>query len=292
MRRSVGEGAKVLFVIGHKTAWTARLRRRSSSPSHPVKRHAASRPASTVEVRHFRAHGPDFGRCRMCRWMRPEDSSPRGPRDEITTEGRSSTVVMAAGDRRRRADRRRRNVYVGTRRRAAMAVATTRNRVTSQISRNRRCCCRRSRSCRRDRARCAPFHGSGPSATVENELVSASRSIKTIGDSANYPTLAKAKSELATGARQFHVVSTVRNASQLSIAESPGHNQFVLVGTSNGTCLGMAMHGIERSGGATVRNVPIAPGVTYAHWTMPTSGCSAGTVPAHTSWGISFMGAK
>ena len=54
----------------------------------------------------------------------------------------------------------------------------------------------------------------------------------------------------------------------------------------------MAMHGLERIDGATVRNVPIAPGVTYAHWTMPTSGCSAGTVPAHTSWGLSFMGAK
>ena len=53
----------------------------------------------------------------------------------------------------------------------------------------------------------APFHGSGPSATVENEIISASRSIKTIGDSVNYPTLAKAQSELASGARQFRVVS-------------------------------------------------------------------------------------
>ena len=179
-----------------------------------------------MQVRHFGARGPDFGR------------GPDGSLDEvgglvaagvdvteITTEKRSSTVVMTARDQRRRADRRRRNVYVAARRReAVLAVATKRESsdfprslvtggvvaglvglvaVVVLVA--------------------APFHGSGPSATVENEIVSASRSIKTIGDSANYPTLAKAKSELATGARQFHVVSTVRNASPSSRSQShPG----------------------------------------------------------------------
>ena len=135
-------------------------------------------------------------------------------------------------------------------------------------------------------------HRPGPSTTVESEMVSAAHSIKTVGFYAKFPTLANAKSELASSAREFHLVSTVRNASQLSIAESPEHNQFVIVGTSNGTCLGIAMYGLSRTDTATVRNVPSAPGVTYAHWTMPTSGCSAEAVPARTVWGTSFTGAK